>query len=1429
VFPPPIVGFTGSPLSGCPPVTTSFTDNTNTVVAGAATYNWSFGDGTSSTLQNPTHIFTNPGQYIITLNVTNSKGCNASLIKTSYVNVAAPPIPDFSFQDICKTPGSTTFVTNVSGSSPFTYSWDFGDGTYGTGNNPVHTYTSSGSYTVKLIVTDANGCVDSISKPIGVATLHAGFNSADTACIGMQSFINASVGAATYSWDFGDNTPSSMLTNPIHTFSVAGTYNVRLIATNAAQTCKDTFIKQVVILPGPNVDFTITPVIPCSAADTLFFTNNTTGAVSYQWFFGDATPISTQTSPYHIYTFDSIYTITLVATDSFGCTNSKMKMDTVYNMQAVASLVYTNGEYNHCVPATINFTDTLTFRYYTLATPAGWRNVTIPITAASILWDFGDGTTSTNHNPTHTYTSSGNFVATLTILTSNGCTLIDTIAIKTGTLPTASFTVADDTLCNNGYQTFIGNVTNVTDLYWYIYQGGNDWQADAVTHPPAYNLATQMTNALGFYSTTLVASDNGCNDTFTLTNAFSVQPPKASAFIQPDCDTLTLVRFNDMSVGPVTSRTWFFGDGTSDTSKSPTHIYPSLGNYTVKLVVHNATTGCSDSIINNIVLYSPSATFFASDSAICMGDTITFAASSLYPLATVGFIPEGALLTSSGWVYPNPGIFKVTMQYVTMNGCLDSTTKTNYILVADPNPNFFSLPPVGCDPFTANFTDNGSNTPGAFTTQWYWDFGDNSTQTTTTASVSHTYAPGIYNVSLIVVDNVGCSDTLERPQYIEAHKTTALFFADDTTACLGQVISFTNKSASATNHTITYQWNFGDGSPIDTSKNPTHTYNQTGAFTVSLIVTDNVGCADTLTFPNYIKLAQPTAGFTLNDSLALCPPLNVQFTNTSTGASQYSWSFGDGSSSIIPSPVNIYINPGLYTVRLIAINSYGCKDTTYDSVRVLGYSGGLTYQPLAGCNPLSVNFTASLVGVTNFLWDFGDGTIQTANGFTTTYTYTTPGKFLPKMVFTDSVSCVNSSSGLDTIYIDDVLGDYYFSPACINTPIVLTDTSYSYFSPMQSYAWNVNNGQVTGTQKQLTVSFAAPGNYPVTLISKNSNGCADTIQKMLEVFSLPTVAAGLDTVICLGDAAVLTASGASAYLWQPPSSLSCSTCAVTHASPLTTTKFVVTGTDNHGCTNKDSVIVTLQTQTTSSVAVGGEICQDSSFQLNASGATNYVWSPAASLNDANIPNPIATPTTTTEYMVIATEGSCQPDTNKVKVVVHPLPTVNAGSDETIIAGKAVTLNASGTLIDRYLWSPANTLSCADCSSPSAQPDATTAYSVIVFSSFGCSAKDEVIVNVLCDQSQLFIPNTFSPNGDGENDVFYPRGVGLNVVESFRIYNRWGELIFERRNIQLNDAAVAWDGTYKGKTLNPDVFVYVVEGLCNGGNHLVWKGDISLIR
>ena len=164
-----------------------------------------------------------------------------------------------------------------------------------------------------------------------------------------------------------------------------------------------------------------------------------------------------------------------------------------------------------------------------------------------------------------------------------------------------------------------------------------------------------------------------------------------------------------------------------------------------------------------------------------------------------------------------------------------------------------------------------------------------------------------------------------------------------------------------------------------------------------------------------------------------------------------------------------------------------------------------------------------------------------------------------------------------------------------------------------------------------------------------------------------------------------------------------------------------------------------------------------------------------------------------------------------------------------MAGTTANLRATGTNITSYLWSPGETLSCTDCAAPVASMSVMTTYYVDVLSEHGCRASDSVRVILYCDNSQVFIPNAFTPNGDGQNDIFYPRGMGIKTIKSFRVYNRWGNLLFERESINLNDAANGWDGSHKGEEPRPDVYVYLIEAVCYTGEDVHIKGDVTIVK
>jgi gliding motility-associated-like protein len=199
-------------------------------------------------------------------------------------------------------------------------------------------------------------------------------------------------------------------------------------------------------------------------------------------------------------------------------------------------------------------------------------------------------------------------------------------------------------------------------------------------------------------------------------------------------------------------------------------------------------------------------------------------------------------------------------------------------------------------------------------------------------------------------------------------------------------------------------------------------------------------------------------------------------------------------------------------------------------------------------------------------------------------------------------------------------------------------------------------------------------------------------------------------------------------------------------------------------------------------------------------------------------------------VVGADKEGCFKDTAFVLMKVFPIPTVDAGQDVTINSGQTVDLvpTISNDVISAK-WDPTSGVFRNFYPGITAKPMATTVYTVEVANAGGCTNRDQVTVNVICNNANIYIPNSFSPNGDGANDVFYPRGTGVFSIKALKIFNRWGEVVFEKNNFSANEAGQGWDGTYKGQKLSTDVFVYMLDVVCENSSVLTFKGNVALMQ
>ena len=1433
VYPPPVVSFTHNNASGCAPHTVQFASTVTPGVAGTVTYYWDFGDGNHASTPNPSHSYTTAGTYSVSVTAINSKGCSTIVTLPNTVTVYPKPVASFvtPYTLKCSLPAVVPFTSSVSsGTGPFNIVWNFGDGSPGTtGNNPTHTYTTSGTYTVSMSVTDARGCKDTLIQAGYVQTFPsvASFTGPSNACdSALVSFTNTSPGVASTEWDFGDGNGAIALVGT-HKYTMPGTYTVKMF-TNLGNGCADTAIKTITIHPKPVVS--ISHDIPCPPPSTMQFSATSSVPATYQWAWASG-GTATGTSVGHSYTGPGIDSVTVIATTSAGCSDT-LRMDTVYVRDIV--IMDLTLDHDSCAPFTVTFAPFVGTSVPCVRNMVGiYPHCPYPYAVTSWHWVVDGTTTYNTQYPTHTFTTVGGHVAMLTITTANGCTYTQPFYFATGQKVPPSFTVSPRVGCVTD-TVYFTNTTPDTGIK-YTWKTGEVPDGGQYHHKHRYRVP-------GTYNIMLISDYNGCYDTLIKPLHVTINPSNAlfrdSIYCSPHGKT---VQFIDTSIG-ATTHLWEFGDGNTSTLASPLHTYVNYGTYFPRHITWNSTYGCRDTVVDSIHLALNVISLAAHDSTLCLGDTLklqgAFSGLQPDPYDTTKY-PNNFYWEINNyhkkWHYwdryymdtlmNSKGFHTILFSISTRDGrCVDSIRKQ--VIESRPVPDLSVSSVLGCTPMSVTFSDASVFTPGTQSGNRFWVFGNGDTASNNNSSSNYTYTqPGVYSIKLRVTDWNGCADSIYKTNYIEARHPTADFMANTQNGCIGVPVNFTNLSYGATR--LSYKWSFGDGDTA-ISLGPSHAYRAVGSYTVRLIVTDSSGCSDTLTRPAHINVTRPTAAFTLSDSIAICPPLTVTFTSTSTGAASHAWAFGNGGTATIPVPVSTYTSPGIYPVRLIVFDAAGCPDTAIHSVRVLGYAGAFSYDAVSGCAPLTVNFTANITNVPSLVWDFSDGATLPATGATATHTYLTPGAYLPKLIFSDNAGCTASSDGGDTIYVDAVIAGFKAVPPCEKSTMQFFDTSYSYFTPINNSRWEFgSSGVVLGNP--VSRIYPNAGTYPVTLVSTNANGCKDTLSRDVIIHPLPKVVAIDDTAVCIPDAIVLSAAGAKTYAWTPPSYLSCTACATPSASPTAPTVYVVTGTDSNGCVAKDTVRVGIQTKSTFTTSGHGEICLGQYYQLVARGATLYNWTPAATLDSPGIATPRAKPTVNTTYIVTGREGSCLADTHSVRVTVRPLPAVDAGSDLKVVAGNAVLLQASGNGIKNVSWTDDPTLSCFTCYAPEARPKVSTTYYLTAYNEFNCAARDSVRVFVLCDGSQLFIPNSFTPNADGINDFFFPRGQGIDMIRSFRVYSRWGELLFDRKGIAINDEFNGWNGTFNSQKLNPDVYVYIIEATCDTGEPILFKGDITLIR
>ena len=1115
--------FTASPLEICVVEEVQFTDastSSNTITD----WTWDFGDGSTSSDQNPTHTYTNSGSFTVTLTAEDASGAESE-VKVDFILVNPLPNPAFNPNIVggCSLPTEVS-IDDVLPNSGVSYDWDFGNGTTSVSGSPGNAiYNSEGTFDITLITTDnTTGCGDTVTESVDITDYQTNFSLSSIAvCVGSSiDFTDESDASTTdWSWNFGDGSTSSTQ-NSSHSYSADGTYTVTLTTINSVNGCNNTYSEEVEILPLPEPSFTFDTESGCAPLD-VDFTNTSNGSGTFEWDFGDGSTFSGENPPAHTYTSNGTFPVTLVQTNANGCIDSITQSINVSPITADFEADVEEG----CETLDVTLTDL-----------SDSPNSNDPITDWE--WDFGNGSTFNGQNPPTQSFDEGVYDVSLTVTTDVGCSQTVTIDeyISVGVAPSADFSWDPPQDCAKEDFEF-DNLTTIPVPHdagevTYEWDFGDDGTSSAENPTYEYPLDT------GYFDVQLIVNFRGCPDTITYEDAVDIDAPIAlfnvsGAFCNP---TLPLeVTFDDEAIiGEDTDDAemiWDWGDGSTDTIIPPnlfnnnpgqiTHTYNSLGSYTIKQVVHNYTTGCSDSISRVIHLSDIEALFNISTDSICVNDQVAVSdngSNSTHPINSFSYdFDNGTTINGANisYIYNAPGSYDIAFTVTNDVGCQDTEKFLDFNVLALPTATISPSDIAGCSPLTVTFTNNSISQSGIPLSSFDWTFDDGSTQTTTNVGQTTNYTftdEGVFQTQLIATDEFGCVSPMTSVQ-TELTKPTALFDIPSI-VCNDEVFTVPNNSIDYTSS----EW-FINSTSESTDTDFTPSLNHVGSASnvsfiddVTLIVTDINGCKDTL--EQGITVSTPNADFDFNFSGAntnnngdfVCPPVFTDFTDSSGSLgniTDWSWDFGDGKTSTLQSPNNTYVFAGTYSSTLIITDEFGCTDSIVfeNYLTIGGPSGDLDWSPTNPCLGEYTFTPSNLDGVSDILWAMGNGdTISSVDEFI--YTYDQAGTYTPTAILMNENNC-NIPYELDPITIvTNILNPYFeVNPTSLNwgEPATISDYSTGGYGGIVDWSWSTGNDQFNNGGGTFDYLFNTSGEVVVTLVITDTAGCQDSYQVIVNV------------------------------------------------------------------------------------------------------------------------------------------------------------------------------------------------------------------------------------------------------------------------------------------------------------------------------------------
>ncbi len=809
-----------------------------------------------------------------------------------------------------------------------------------------------------------------------------------------------------------------------------------------------------------------------------------------------------------------------------------------------------------------------------------------------------------------------------------------------------------------------------------------------------------------------------------------------------------------------------------------------------------SVTGCNSTLTSNTVCINinPSPTITVNSPNICQGATavLTAGGAGNYTWSA----GANAISATSATVAP-----LVNTSYTVWGTALGCMSYAVSNVTVNPIPVLNTANVSICVAQNLSLTVN--SVPAA-TFAWSGPLAYSSTLQNPVILNAQANMSGPYQV--VGTTTAGCSQTvIANAQVIPLPTITVV---GNNTVCSQNFNGSTNTVLVTSNGASNYTWTLPGGysTPNLTVANIVVTPPVVGVLSVGTLSVFGISgtCTNSTTF-NLTVLPNPILA-TVSSSMCA----GTSATISATGATTYTWSPPTALNTIFGATV--VGNPTITSVYSVIGTSVGCHSQAQNAIITVVANPTVSITPFIPPICAGTTTIINANGASSYTWTLGSPTnTTTGNSISITPFLNTQYTLLGELATCTAIAAIDVTViPLPTIM---VVAD--------KTVICEGDKANINANGANNYVWSPGNTLNTTTSNFVVASPAVTTTY---FLTGNNGICIGTTSITINVVPKPLLQLSVNpTKICQGASAMIFASGAQNYSMSPMSTLNTFTNSTAVATPSASTNYTVMGYNTTGtltCTFTKEILLQVIPTITATVSRSVEICEGESIGLNAGGSSTYLWMPKGSLNNNNIPNPIANPVTTTIYTVNISEFNFCTVTASVLVKVNPTPTVSAGVNSTFNSDEPMQIIAKGT--GTITWIAGEDIICAVCPITQIMPKNSGCYKAQAINEFGCKAFDDVCIEVT-NNYNIYIPNVFTPNEDGLNETFKVHGTGISDV-TLIIYDRWGEKL-----ATTTDMDKGWDGSYKGKLCKNEVYVYLVTFTSLDGKKHTRKGHVTLLK